>query len=203
MVLQIEGKPRAENVVADEPGVVRFGERLFATFVGIPDFAMDVVVAAPAAHRIGGDHHALDQRMRVVVHEIAVLERARLSLVGVADEVFVACELLRHEAPFEPGRKSRTAATTQRRLLNFGDHLVRGHLLGQHPAQRRVAVALLVVGQLPVLAVQPIQHDRFDVPPVEACLSAHSALIDSYPAQAPRAADRFDRRSGSCTSACC
>ena len=80
--------------------------------------------------------------VRVVAQDVAVLERARLALVGVADDVLVAGELLRHEAPLEPGREARAAAAAQRALLHLGDHRRRRDLLGEDLPQRLVAAAL-------------------------------------------------------------
>jgi uncharacterized small protein (DUF1192 family) len=56
-----------------------------------------------------------DDDVRVVAKDVAVLEGARLALVRVADQVLLARELARHEAPLQAGGKARAAATTQRR----------------------------------------------------------------------------------------
>ena len=106
---------------------------------------MDVVVADRDAHRIGGDGHALDQDVRVVAQDVAVLEGARLAFVGIADQVLLARELRGMKLHFKPGRKARAAAAAQRRLLDFGDDLFRRDFLVEDLAQRRVAAALLVV----------------------------------------------------------
>ena len=143
-----------------KPGCVRLGERLLAALVGLPDLAVHVVVAAHAAHRVGGDRHALDQRMRVVAHDVAVLERAGLAFVGIADEILLALVLLRHEAPLEAGGKARAAAAAQRRLLHFGDHGRRRNLLGEDLLQRLVAAARDVVGEPPVRAGEARHDDR-------------------------------------------
>ena len=64
------------------------------------------------------DDHAFHQQMRVVFQQVAVLEGARLHFVGVADEVFRALHVLRHEAPFHAGWKSGAASATQIRVLH-------------------------------------------------------------------------------------
>jgi hypothetical protein len=62
--------------------------------------------------------------MRVVAQDIAILEGARLAFVGIADDVLVARESPRHEAPLQAGRKTRAATAAQNRLLDFGDDLI-------------------------------------------------------------------------------
>ena len=129
---------------------------------------MDVVVAHGDAHRVRADGHAFDQRMRVVADDVAVLERARLAFVGIADEVFLARELARHEAPLQAGRETGAAAAAQAGGLQVGDDLLGRDLLFQDAAQRRIAAALDVVGQVPVVAVQVLQDQRVDVTVVQA-----------------------------------
>ena len=109
MVVQVEAEVAAQNFVADEAGSVRLFEGLLTALVAIPDFPVDVVITTPAAHRVGGDHHAFDQHVWVVAQDVAVLEGSGLAFVGIAHEVLVAGELLRHEAPFEPGGEAGTA----------------------------------------------------------------------------------------------
>ena len=55
---------------------------------------------------------ALDQLVRVALQQQAVLERARLHLVGVDDQVLRARRVLahRHEAPLLARREARAAA---------------------------------------------------------------------------------------------
>ncbi|MNT49547.1 hypothetical protein D3C72_1864090 [compost metagenome] len=124
---------------------------------------MDVVVAHGDAHRIRADGHAFDQRVRVVADDVAVLERAGLAFIGVADQVFLPRERARHEAPLQAGREARTAAAPQARGLDVGDHLLGRDLLGQDALQLLVAATLDVVFQVPILAVQAGQDQRLDM----------------------------------------
>ena len=115
VVVELEGELAAEDVAAEQARLARLAQRLLAALVDVPDLAVDVVVAARAAHRVAADDHALDQRVRVVAQDVAVLERPGLALVGIADDVLVAGEVARHEAPLEAGREARAAAPAQRR----------------------------------------------------------------------------------------
>ncbi len=90
----------------------------------------DVDEAALAAGRERRDRHRLDEREGVALHEHAVLERARLRLVGIADEVVRRGGLGGHRVPLHAGRERRAAATEQ---LRVGDGPPYG--LGTEPAR--------------------------------------------------------------------
>ena len=92
-------------------GHTRLGERVLAA---------EVEVAVLGAGREAGDRHRLDEGERVLLQQDAVLERAGLGLVGVADEVVGPGRLGGHGGPLAPGRERRAAAA---------DELRRGHLL--------------------------------------------------------------------------
>jgi hypothetical protein len=74
-----------------------------------------------------GDDHALDERVRVALHERAVLERARLALVGVAHDVDGLAGALRDERPLEPGGEPGAAAAAQPSVLDDLDDVTRRH----------------------------------------------------------------------------
>ena len=102
---------------------------------------------------------------------------ARFALVRVADEVLLARELARHEAPLEPRREAGAAAAAQSRGLDLGDDLLGRHrpravVAHEHPAQRRIAATRHIVGEPPVAAVEPVVDLRADVAPVKAGLDA-------------------------------
>ncbi len=75
-----------------------------------------------------GDRHRLDQRERILLHEHAVLERPRLRLVRVADEVVRLRGLARDRLPLGPGRERGAAAAEERRRLHALDHALRPQL---------------------------------------------------------------------------
>ena len=86
------------------------------------------VVADGGAHRVTGDCHALDDRVRVEPQDVAILEGARLALVRVTGEVFVAGERTGHEAPLQTGGETRTTTPAQHRRLHLGDDACRRRL---------------------------------------------------------------------------
>ena len=97
---------------------------------------------------MGRDQATLEEAERDTEHDLAILERPRLGLVGVHDEVVRLCELfrLRYEAPLASGREEGTAATAQLRGVQLLDHLVRRHRA--RLLERGEAAACLVVGDL-------------------------------------------------------
>ena len=73
-------------------------------------------------HREAGDETAFDQKMRIVAHDLPVLAGAGLRFVGVDDEIGGPRRIgLRHEGPFEAGRKTGAAAPAQARGLHLID----------------------------------------------------------------------------------
>jgi hypothetical protein len=98
--------------------------------------------------------------MRVVAQDIAVLARARLALIGVADHVLRARELARHERPLEAGGEPGAAAPAQRGLLQLRDEILGLYLFTQYFSERSIALALLVIGETPVLAIDALHQDR-------------------------------------------
>src|SRR5690606_8038745 len=104
-----------------------------------PDLAVDIVVTDPRAQRVGRDGHALDQLMRVVTDDVAVLERAGLALIRVADQIFNAVVVTRHETPLETGRKTCAAAAAQAGELDLSDDVRRLDLLGDDTLQLLIA----------------------------------------------------------------
>jgi len=165
--VQLEGELAAHDLVAQEIGGARLFQRFFEAVVVGENFTVDVVVTHGDAHGVSADGHAFDQGMRVVANNVAVLEGTRLAFVGIADEVFLARELARHEAPLQAGRETGAAAAAQGRCLQFGDDLFRGDLFFQDAAQRAVAATVHIILQMPVLAVQVFQDQRSDVAIVE------------------------------------
>src|SRR5215213_7630135 len=98
--------------------------------------------ALPISGRVGADHDALDQLVRVLVHQLAVLERPRLGLVGVAAEVLLGIAA-RQEARLLAHREAGAASTAQARGLELGQDLLGRHL-GDGAAQGAVAAEALI-----------------------------------------------------------
>src|SRR5262249_59636120 len=96
--------------------------------------AADVDVDVPRLDRVRGDEAALDQPVRDLEHDLAVLERPRLGLVGVDRDVDRLRDLVGRgdEARLASGREEGAAATAEVRLddlLDDGLRILRASLL--------------------------------------------------------------------------
>jgi hypothetical protein len=124
MDVDVAVESRAENVFAQIAAVVSRLQSLLQNLQDVPILAanVDVIVARPQG--VSRDDHPLDHLVRVVAHQVAVFARARLRFVGVADDILRPLRFFRNEAPLQPGRKPRAAATAKGRLLDLFDDLI-------------------------------------------------------------------------------
>src|SRR5260370_16101983 len=115
----------------------------------VVELAADVDVGGADPHPGPGQEAALDQLVRIVAQDVAVLAGAGLALVGVDDQIGWPVAGLRHERPFEPGREAGAAAPAQPRFLAFADDPVAAlveHLLGTAPVAARARA-----GEMPIM----------------------------------------------------
>ena len=115
--------------VAEQPGAACLLERGREDVVLGRVLAADVDEDVPRLDRVRRDQAALDQPVRDAQHDLAVLERARLRLVGVHRQVDRLRDLVRRrdEARLAAGREERAAAAAQVRLDQLIRHVVRRH----------------------------------------------------------------------------
>ena len=116
-------RPAVDVVLADQPGLVGLVDRRLQALALEDVFAAHVDVGGVGAHREAGDQAALDQRVRIVAQDLAVLAGAGLGFVGVDDEIMrpLGVDDLGHERPFQAGREARAAAAAQARGLHLVD----------------------------------------------------------------------------------
>src|SRR6516162_4471206 len=112
-------------VLADELGVISLLNCSLKPLAFANEFTSHIDVASVGRHRAAGDQAALDEKMRIVSHDLAILAGPGFRLVGIDDEIMrTPVGLLRHERPFQSGRKSRAAAPALPRRLDFIDDSV-------------------------------------------------------------------------------
>ena len=105
----IDTELRPHDVLADVPLGVGLVERLGEILLSGGHLASHIQEALAETERVAGDEAALDQLVRVTLHEKAILVGAGLGLVAVDHEV--VRELAgRHEAPLDARREA--GATT-------------------------------------------------------------------------------------------
>src|SRR3546814_3980317 len=84
---------RAAGVLADEALFIGLGDGGEERLRLADELAANVDIGGPRAHGETGDQRALDQLVRIVANDLAVLARPRLRLVGVDDEKARAARL--------------------------------------------------------------------------------------------------------------
>jgi len=165
----------AQDVLAQETSRARLLEGRVEQLGRMGHLTADVDVGQ--LHVVGpaGDDHPLDQLVRILVEDLAVFERARLGLVGVANQIDRLAAAAIHEAPLEAGGKPRATATAQTRSLDvFAQRFLRAELLaigqipsrhGQGPLERLVAAMALVTPDIRrearLIEVLENQFERF------------------------------------------
>src|SRR5262249_8336250 len=104
----------------------------------------NVYVGFVTSNGVCCDESAFEQRMRVPLQNVPVLESPGFAFVRVDDQILWLWRLLGDKGPFLPGWKSGSAQPTQIGLGNLVDHLLRrhrreGHSRGEISAARDVA----------------------------------------------------------------
>ncbi len=106
--------PAMHIVLADQLGLVGLIDRRLQPLALADEFAADIDVAGMRGHGAAGDQAALDQQMRIVAHDLAVLAGAGLGFVGIDHEIMrPLAQGLGHERPLQAGRKAGAAAPAQ------------------------------------------------------------------------------------------
>ena len=154
--------------------------------------AADVDEDVRRLDRARRDQRPLEEAERDAEHDLAVLERARLRLVGVDHEVVRLVDLvrLRDEAPLAAGREEGAAAAAQVRGVELLDDLV-----GRHRArlrERLEAADGLVVGDLGQRAAVRAGED-------DLRRRRHRRSFGSTPFATPRSSATIRGTSSACT----
>ena len=181
----------AAGVLADEPRGIGLLDRRLKPLRLVVELAADIDVGGADPHPDAGQQTALDQLVRIVPQDVAVLAGAGLALVGIDDEIGRPVAGLRHERPFEPGREAGAAAAAQPRLLALVDDPVAAlvdHLLGAVPiaassrAGEMPIVLAVEIGEDAVAISQHflfLRHRRAAAPP-EAAVGCGGSIKRSY-----------------------
>ena len=169
----------AEDVLADEALRAGLFDGALDVLDALEQLTANVDVADLGLDRVAGDQAALDERVRVALHDEAVLERARLALVCVDAQVDGLVGVLGQEAPLDARGEARAAAAAQVGRFDLFLDLFGGQALTQRLAERAVAAVALVAGQRVQLGVfevrgQDLQARAHAAPPSVARLRSAS-----------------------------
>ena len=151
-----------DAALAEVAGLARFLDRPLEDLRLLLVLAADVDEGAVRVGGVGGDDHPLHEHVGGLLHQLAVLERAGLGLVGVADEVLVH-RPLGDEGHLLAHREARAAAAAHARVKHLLQHVGRLHLqrLAQHlvAALLGVAVERRQPGLVDVRVEKLVAHD--------------------------------------------
>src|SRR6516225_4893047 len=112
--------PVMHIALPDPSSVVSLVDRALENPTLAKEFAADVYVTTVSTNGEGCEQAALDQQVRFVSKDIAILAGPRLALVGVHDEVTRQSVIIWwHKGPLQAGGKAGPAASAQTRSLNF------------------------------------------------------------------------------------
>jgi len=141
--IDIEREIVAEDALAQESGGRALVDRALhaAQAQGVLVAQVDVRRAGPRG--IAAQEDALQDLVRIELHEHAVGEGARLALVGVDAHVDGSGMVGRQERPLQPGEEPGPAPPAQAARPHHGRHLGRRVLL-EHAAQGAIAAAGLI-----------------------------------------------------------
>src|SRR5437867_9926106 len=120
----VEIEAALEDVLAEQLGLVEFGDRGFERTERVAVFVTDVEERALRLDRVARKHHSFEHLMRVLLHQDAVVVRARLRLIGVDREVDRAWTVLGNESPLQTAKETRAAAPAQAGVLDLRDDLL-------------------------------------------------------------------------------
>ena len=108
----------AADVFTDKTCVAGLLDRRFQNARALRKLTADIDVGLLHVVRETGNHGALDQLVGILMNDVAVLEGARLGLVGIDHEVDRLAALAIDERPLEATGKTGATATAQTGLLH-------------------------------------------------------------------------------------
>ena len=109
--IDVEGIRRTRDPPAENRAAARCLHRSFHRGNRMRVLGPNVDISLGRADREGGNRHTFDQHEGVPFHDHSVRECAAVTLIGVADDVFLRRLGLGNPAPFDASRKPCTAAT--------------------------------------------------------------------------------------------
>jgi hypothetical protein len=123
--MHCEIETTAENVRPQIPFFLAVFDRFAQPLCRFMVFRPNKNVGYVCLQCVGGQNHALDQLVRIALHQESILKSARFHFVGIANEVFVpvgircvAYVFHRHEAPLHTGGEARAATSAQVGVLD-------------------------------------------------------------------------------------
>ena len=127
MDVNFDIESRSENVTPKEIVFACFFNCAFEDFRAFPKFASYVNIGGARIQCEARDQDSFEQLMGVFVDDVAVLERAWLRFICIADQIDRLLLIRLDEAPLHPARETGASATAQPGVFDFIDNLGRRH----------------------------------------------------------------------------
>src|SRR5262249_43283777 len=188
-VMEVEVEVPAVHVAfADQPRVIGLIDRRLQPFALAHEFAADIDVAGVRRHGSAGVEAALDEKMRLMPDDLAILAGAGLRLVGVDHEIMrPVADLLGHERPLQSSREAGSAAPALARGLDLIDQPVAplvddgfGAVPGTPPAR---AAKAPIIEPVKILedAILVFEHHCLELSPTGGFGTAASRTLAASP----------------------
>ena len=111
--MKVKIKSGIKYILAEQSVFARLVNSYLETLNRDRIFGTDIYIALCSADSVTGNSHSLDNGMRVALKHRTVHKRARVTLVGVADNVFLRSLIRRAERPFASCRESAAASSAK------------------------------------------------------------------------------------------
>jgi hypothetical protein len=151
---QVEVGP--EYIFAEITFLIGLGDRALEPLSDGLILAPDIDKSRMNPHGIGSDDRSLQEKVRIMAHDVTVFECAGLAFVGIDAEILGFVDLLGNEAPLDAGRKTRSPSSPEVGFLDlvhdFGRlHSQQGFLHGFIAALLKIDVDLEEILQVEIL----------------------------------------------------
>ncbi len=124
----VEIKPfLAAYILAQQTRLSHGGQDAVEVHQEIRVLAAKIKNALAGADGVTTNRHALEEQLSPLGENHAILERARLAFVGVADDDLVIAVGSAGEIPLHARRETRPASAAKTRRLDLADYLLRSH----------------------------------------------------------------------------
>src|SRR5205823_4938498 len=108
--MDFETEAASKNLLAEQTRRFRLSNRALQNAERLRIFVTQVDETARRTGRVAGEGHAFQHRVRIIIHDRAILETARLAFVGVTDDTLRLARRVGHGLPLRPRGESRAAA---------------------------------------------------------------------------------------------